>query len=260
MPLQTGPRAPRPGRLGSMKALWTAFVLAALALGGCTTASQEARDANDPFEPMNRAVYRFDERFDQYVVLPTAWFYVYRMPPPIRHGLHNVLINLDLPVTFANDLLQGEFGRAGVALGRFTLNSTLGLGGVVDLASQADLPYRSADFGQTLARYGVPAGPFLVLPLIGPDPPRDLLGDGVDLVADPLFYLPPGAPFYQRFLLTASLRAGSPFEDHARNIVLRRELEKGSFDPYVTMRSIYRQLRAEEIGEGIPPEDNPDAR
>jgi phospholipid-binding lipoprotein MlaA len=231
-----------------------AVILAASILGGCAS-TPEATAANDPFEPVNRATYRLDRLFDQYVVLTMAGVYMYYMPPPIRRGMHNVLINLDLPVTFTNDLLQGEFLDAGSSLGRFTLNSTIGLGGLVDVATPAGLPYEPADFGETLADYGVPEGPFLVLPLIGPDPPRDLAGDAVDLWIDPLFYLPSGAPLYERFAITAALRAGSPFEVHARNIVLRQELEKGSVDPYVTMRSVYRQLRQEEIDEERPDAD-----
>jgi phospholipid-binding lipoprotein MlaA len=231
------------------------FAASALFLSGCATASPEAIAANDPFETTNRAVYRFDEKFDKYVLLPVAGFYFFYMPPPMRHGLHNVLINLDLPVTFANDVMQGEMTRAGSALGRFAFNSTIGLGGLVDVATPAGLKYRPADFGQTLGKFGMPEGPFLVLPLIGPEPPRDLLGDAVDLAMDPLLYLPPGAPLYERFAVDVGLRWGSPFEEHSRNIVLRRELERQSVDPYATMRSTYRQLREEEINEGPPLQD-----
>ena len=242
-----------------MRSVGAAIVAAcAVFLSGCAGVSPEAVAANDPLEPINRAVYRFDERFDEYVVLPIAWVYVFHTARPVRRGLQNLLINLDLPVTFTNDLLQGEFSDAGATLGRLTLNSTIGLGGLVDIATPAGIPgYRPADFGQTLGRWGVPEGPFLVLPIIGPDPPRDLVGDGADLLIDPLFYLPPGAPFYERFAVTATLRTASPFEGHARNIVLRQELEKGSVDPYVTMRSIYRQLREDEIARQLPPFDAP---
>ena len=232
------------------------LALCALLLNGCVSASQEAASENDPFEPMNRAVYRFDERFDKYVVLPVAWVYVYYLPRPVHRGLNNFLLNLDLPVTFVNEVLQGEVTYAGQTLGRFTLNTTLGLGGFVDLAAQADIPYRSADFGQTLGKYGAPEGPFLVLPIIGPDPPRDLAGDGVDLVMDPLFYLPPGLSLLDHFAIAAGVSTLSPFEQHARNIVLRNELEKGSVDPYVTMRSVYRQLREQEIRDGLPGEED----
>ncbi len=236
-----------------------AIVLAASILGGCAS-TPEALEANDPFEPVNRATYRFDKLFDQYVVLPIAWVYVFHTPPLMKRSLHNVLVNLDLPVTFANDVAQGEMLRAGSSLGRFTLNSTFGLGGLVDLATPAGLPYRPADFGETLADYGVPEGPFLVLPLIGPDPPRDLAGEAVDLWIDPLLYLPPGAPFYERFAIAATLQVGSAFEEHARNIVLSRELEKGSVDAYVTMRSVYRQLREDEIDGGVPDPEKPESK
>lgn len=228
------------------------LVLAAVALmlGGCTTPSHEALANNDPFERENRAVYRFDERFDKYVVLPVAGFYLYYMPRPMRRSFHNVFVNFDLPVTFANDVLQGEFSRAGSTFGRFLLNTSVGLGGIVDVATPAGLPYRPADFGQTLGRWGVPEGPFLVLPIIGPDPPRDLVGDAADLSLDPLLYLPPAEAFQWRILTAITLRTASPFEAHARNIVLRQELERGSVDPYATMRSVYRQLRKDEIVEG----------
>lgn len=232
-----------------------AVILAAFALSGCVSTSREAVASNDPFEPMNRAVYRFDERFDQYVVLPIAGFYFYHMPVPLRRGLHNVVINLDLPVTFANNVLQGDFPEAGTTFGRFALNSTVGLGGLIDVATSAGLRYKPADFGQTLGRYGVPEGPFLVLPVVGPDPPRDLFGDAFDLWLDPLLYLPPVEPLYARISTVITVRTASPFEMHARNIALRRELERGSVDPYVTMRSVYRQLRREEIGGGLPDPD-----
>jgi len=230
------------------------LAVCALVLSACTT-SPEAIAENDPLEPMNRAVYRFDERFDQYVVLPVAGLYVYHTPAPVHRGLHNFLINLDAPVTFVNDILQGEIVHAGQTFVRFTMNSTLGVGGLVDVATPAGIPFHASDFGQTLGRYGVPEGPFLVLPILGPDPPRDLAGDGVDLFLDPLFYVPPKASLLDRFALTAGLRTLSPFEVHARNIVLRQELEKGSVDPYVTMRSVYRQLRDEEIRDGVPREN-----
>jgi len=227
----------------------------ALLLTACAH-TPEAIAENDPLEPMNRAVYRFDKKFDQYVVLPVAWVYVYHLPPPVHHGLNNFLLNLDLPVTFANQVMQGDIGYAGQTLARFALNSTLGLAGFVDLAARADIPYRSADFGQTLGKYGMPEGPFLMLPVVGPAPPRDLLGTGVDIAINPLILLPPGAPVVQHVLVSAGQRSLSPFEQHARDIVLRNELEKGSVDPYVTMRSVYRQLRDDKIRSG-PPDENP---
>jgi len=229
--------------------------ICALMLSGCVSASPEATAANDPFEPANRAVYKFDQRFDKYVLLPVAGFYFYYMPRPMRRGLHNVLTNLELPATFANDVLQGEFSRAGTTLGRFTLNSTIGLGGFVDVATTIGLYYHHTDFGETLGRYGIPEGPFLVLPIIGPDPPRDLLGDAVDIALNPLFYVPPAAPLYEHALSAGAANGGATFETRIPHIVLRRELERGSVDSYATMRSTYRQVRAGDVDWGLPPMD-----
>jgi phospholipid-binding lipoprotein MlaA len=239
------------GRFGAIALALAAAVL----LNGCVSSSPEALAANDPFEPTNKAVFHFNERVDNYLILPVAGFYIYWMPTPLRRGLHNVLNNLEMPKTFANDVLQGEFKDAGTALGRFALNSTLGAGGLVDVATPAGLAYRPADFGQTLGRYGIAEGPFLVLPVFGPEPPRDLVGDAADIAMNPFFYLPAGAPMVQRAATSFGIKVGAPYEVHARNIVLRQNLEQGSIDPYITMRSIYRQQRDELISNGVPSED-----
>jgi len=224
----------------------------ALGLTGCTTSSPEAIAANDRFEPMNRAIYDFDEKFDRYVVLPLAGLYVNDVPKAVKVGVHNVFVNAEEPVTIANDILQLEFVRAGRMTARMAINSMAGLGGIVDLAAEHDLPEQRADFGQTLSRYGIGEGPFLVLPIIGPEPPRDLIGDGVDLFIDPLTWLPSGWPLLDRLGMTTGVHVWNPYLIHARNMLLRQELEKGSLDPYATMRSIYRQQRADDINGGRP--------
>ena len=236
--------------MGRVSALAAAAL--AVALSGCTTALHEAVPANDPFEPMNRLVFRFDETFDKYLMLPVAGFYLQKLPAPMRKGLHNAIANLGLPVTFANDIFQGEISCAGETLGRFSFNSTVGLGGIFDVATPEGLSAHMSDFGQTLAKLGVGEGPFLVLPIIGPEPPRDLVGDVVDLALDPLTYLPVTWPLGARIGTAAGLNIADPFGTHARNIFLRQELEKGSLDPYATMRSAYRQQRAREIAGGTP--------
>jgi phospholipid-binding lipoprotein MlaA len=219
----------------------------ALQLAGCAAPTPEAVSANDPFEPFNRRIFQLNHSFNNYVVLPVADIYIYHLPAVARTGLHNFISNLDLPVTFANDALQGKFHSSAETLGRLALNSTLGLGGLIDVAADAGLPAHTSDFGQTLALWGVGEGPFLVLPILGPEPPRDLVGDAVDVAMDPLAWVPPGFPLGDRIGIVIGLHIANPFEPHARNIYLRQELEKDSLDPYATMRSAWRQSRAREI-------------
>ncbi len=229
---------------------WAALLALAM-LAGCATAPQAG--PNDPFEQTNRAVFAFNRGFNSRITLPVAFVYVNYLPAPIRRGLHNALENAESPVIFANDVLQGRLSRAGQTLGRFVLNSTVGLGGLVDLAASAGMPRHEADFGQTLALYGVPAGPFLVLPLIGPSTPRDILGTGLDLAANPLFYVPADWSLLGHAGTVVGIHAIAPFETNAGSIVLRRQLARGSVDPYATMRSVYRQQREQAIGAGRPP-------
>jgi len=224
------------------------------ALGGCTT-SREALDANDPLEPMNRVTWSINEKVDKYVELPIAGFYIFYVPTPLRRGADHVVSNLALPAVFANEILQGRETDAAQDFARFLVNSTLGIGGILDIASKTGLPQHRAAFGQTLALYGVDDGPFLVLPLIGPDPPRDLVGDAADLAANPLLYVPLRAPIWARATDVIVVGGIGPLENNARGIFLRQELEKDSLDPYATMRSVYRQLREEEIYGGLPPEE-----
>jgi len=225
--------------------------ICAAALGGCTTAPEAIKN-NDPFEPMNRAVYSVDEKIDQNALLPIAGLYLNYVPKPIRLGIHNLLSNAEEPVTIMNDVLQLKFVEAGRMTGRMALNTTIGICGLVDVAKKHDLADVPADFGQTLDRYGVGGGPFLVLPVIGPEPPRDLVGDAADLFMDPITWLPAGWPLLDRAGLTSGVHVWDPYLTHARDMVLRHELEKGSLDPYATMRSTYRQIRADQINGGAP--------
>lgn len=230
-------------------------VAALLVLAGCASAPG-ARDPGDPFEQTNRTTFAFNNRFNNNVTLPIAWVYVYWLPTPVRKGLNNFMANAQSPVTFANDLLQGDFTRAGETLGRFFVNTVGGAGGFVDVATKNGLPPHPADFGQTLARYGVPSGPFLVLPIIGPSTPRDIVGTGVDLAVDPLFYIPADWSLLSHAATVIGVHTVAPFQQNAGSLVLRRDLGKGSVDPYATMRSVYRQQRARQVEPGLPSMDD----
>jgi len=234
------------------------IAMAAACLAGCATTPLPAVAPDDPFERTNRENYKVNDWLVRNVTLPVAWVAVHVVPKPISVIAHNVMSNLDAPVVFTNKVLQGKLDDAGRTALRFTVNSTIGLGGILDPATKVGLPQLHADFGQTLASYGVPSGPFLMMPVMGPNTPRDLLGDAVDFALDPLTYVPASAPLVQRLGTTALIRVGSPFEDNARNMVMRTALSQQSLDPYATARSVYRQTREEEIEGGqmtAPPLD-----
>lgn len=217
---------------------------AGIALSGCASdqtpaQQQEAQAANDPFEPMNRQIFALDQQVDNTVLKPTAEAYNAVLPEQARNGVHNFLTNLNLPVVFANDVLQGDLDRAGKTFGRFTLNSTFGIGGILDWATDSDLPYRENDFGLTLARYGVGEGPYLVVPFIGPDTPRDAVGQVGDVFLDPTTYINIRAHFWW----SAGEYTLNIIDERARNVDSLEGIERSSVDLYASVRSLYRQHR-----------------
>ena len=153
-----------------------------LALAGCATTGPAT--PGDPLERMNRGTYRFNAAIDRAVLKPVATGYRNGVPRVVRTGIGNVLSNLAFPTTIINDLLQLKLKDAAIDLGRFAINSTLGLGGLLDPASHFGIPRNNEDFGQTLGRWGVPAGPYVVLPLFGPSTLRDAPSMLVDAQTD----------------------------------------------------------------------------
>ena len=229
-------------------------LLALLAVSACATrppandreAVAEFEANNDPAEPFNRAMYGVNDAIDRAVLEPVARGYRYVVPRPVRQGITNVLSNARSPVVLANDALQGETQRFGTTLGRFLLNSTLGVGGIFDVAKELGLPAHSEDFGQTLAVAGVREGPYLFLPLLGPSNPRDLVGFVAGILADPLTWLTFG---------NAQVAGTASYIRSGATVVSTREglldtvqgVRDTSLDPYATLRSAYRQTRAREI-------------
>ncbi len=230
------------------------IVSCALALSGCASTdlppaqAAAAEAANDPFEPMNRKIFDLNESFDKSVLLPTAQAYVSVVPDQARDSVHNFLENLNLPVTFANDLLQGELDRAGQTVGRFTVNTTIGIGGLFDVASRWDIPDHTEDFGQTLGVWGVGEGPYLVLPFFGPDPPRDAAGQVVDIFLDPTTYVHINGHIYW----SAGREVATAIDLRSRSIAQLDDIERSSVDYYASLRSLYRQHRNNEIRNGKP--------
>lgn len=232
---------------------WPLLGLAALLLlGACATrpdpsdreAVAEYEQNNDPLEPANRVSYEVHDAIDRAVLEPAARGYRAVVPAPVRTGIGNALANLRSPVTLLNDLLQGEGERARITLGRFMVNTVLGLGGVFDLGRTWGVPGHTEDFGQTLAVWGVGEGPYLFVPLLGPSNPRDLAGTAVDFAADPVGYFGQGA-------IVDALnwtRVGLTVLDTREGLIETVDgLRQGSLDPYATIRSGYRQRRAAQI-------------
>ena len=226
-----------------------------IALAACATppegpgASAEFAETNDPFEPLNRAVFDFNFAVDRVLLRPVAIAYRDVIPKPGRDGVRNFLDNLETPVVLANDVLQGSADRAGTTVGRFAINSTIGIAGLLDVAQGFGLKGHDEDFGQTLGVWGFPEGPYLVLPLLGPSPPRDSLGLVVDYFIDPLTYVFDNNDVEWLSFVRYGVRA---VDSRSRNIAALDEIERSSIDFYATIRSLYRQRRADEIRNGEP--------
>jgi phospholipid-binding lipoprotein MlaA len=226
--------------------------LAALTLAGCATrppasnpeALAEYRQNNDPLEPTNRVFYAVNNGIDTVILRPLAVAYRYAVPPVVRNPIHNVLVNMSSPVTFVDDVSQAKPRRAGDTFMRFVINTTVGVAGLFDVASGWGYPAHETDFGVTLALWGVPQGPFLFLPVLGPSNPRDALGFGVDTVVDPFFWPPNGGGF-NTFRITRT--AVSAVDARERVLNDTDQIDKTALDPYATYRSLYRQHRASVI-------------
>jgi phospholipid-binding lipoprotein MlaA len=235
----------------------------AVVLPGCATqanAPQEAaaeEEFNDPLEDLNRKIFDFNQVVDRNVLVPVAKAYRDVLPDAVRDSIRDFLYNLREPLIFANDTLQGDFERAGQTVARFVLNSTLGVGGLIDVAGRwGQLPYHEDDLGITLGVWGVPEGPYLVVPLLGPSDPRDLGGAVAEGFGDPFNRLVTGNPYTLYWI--PFVRGGvSGIDQRSRYIETLADIERTSLDYYATIRSLYRQRRAalirHEKQENLPP-------
>ena len=234
-----------------------AFALAA-ALAGCAAAppdegeraSVPADAAQDPFEPFNRAMFRFNLALDRYALEPVARAYAGLVPPGAREAVHNVFLNVQLPVSAVNALLQEDATRAAQALGRFAINSTFGLAGAFDPAGAAGLDHVDEDFGQTLAVWGVGSGPYLVLPALGPTTARGASGRVADIFLDPSSYALNRAPGFARPVFVAT----NVVSARARGLDRFAAAARDALDLYAVVRSGYFQRRKDLIFDGAPPD------
>lgn len=201
----------------------------------------EAQD--DPLEGVNRVVFGFNQVVDRLVLEPSARIYHAVVPPPVRTGVTNVLNNLATPITLANDIMQRNPEAAANTMKRFMVNSTLGIGGIFDHATGLGEPLHREDFGQTLGTWGVGAGPYLVLPVLGPSNPRDLGGMVADTAVNPMTWILYDAPLWQK-----SIPVGAQIVVSREAILEDYEnLRKNSPDLYASVRDLYAQKRQAEI-------------
>jgi phospholipid-binding lipoprotein MlaA len=233
-----------------MTTVLRAGLLPALALvfAGCATTGTPAPD--DPLERWNRGVQKVNDALDRAVLRPVAVRYQRHVPRVLRTGIGNVLSHLAFPTTIANDLLQGKIVDTAADIGRFAINSTLGIGGLLDPASRIGIRRNDEDFGQTLGRWGVPAGPYLVLPLLGPSTLRDAPAMAADAQTDLRVQLDirdeERAALGALYVVDrrASLLAADPAIDAA-------------FDRYAFIRNAWLQRREFQVRDGDVPEEPP---
>jgi phospholipid-binding lipoprotein MlaA len=218
------------------------------------TAPLAIEDDNDPLEGLNRGVFEFNRVVDGLFIKPAAQIYSGVLPQQAQDSVRSFLRNLRSPIILANDVLQGDMDRAGNTIGRFLVNTTLGIGGLFDVASDLGIPFHDEDFGQTLAVWGISEGPYIVLPIFGPSNPRDAVGLASEFFLDPVnIYLDNQDLDYLTYV-----RAGLTGVDaRARSLDTLDQLERTSLDYYAAIRSLYRQHRANEIRNSRSPDDAP---
>ena len=225
------------------------FLSSILAFQGCASKEVSLETAlndtevvgvNDPLENVNRVVFQFNIIFDKLILRPLAVTYKSIVPGFVRNRITYSLNNLGMPVTAVNNLLQGELKKAGVSSSRFIINSTIGILGFFDPAASMGLVTENEDFGQTLSVWGIPSGPYLVLPFIGPSNPRDFTGLLSTSLLDPMYQVGGGStPDSLRYY-----RMGTGAVDfRSQNFEIFDDLQNNSIDYYAAVRSFYSQSR-----------------
>ncbi len=209
---------------------------------GCATAPNARRDPRDPFERVNRVTYKFNDALDRAVLKPVAKGYRKATPRFVQLGVSNFFNNLEQPTVIVSDLLQAKFKPALADSARFVLNTTVGIGGLFDPATAAGLDLNDEDLGQAFGKWGIPPGPYLVIPLFGFYDVRDAIGAGGDIYTSPVHYIERDAWRY-------GLNGVDVIETRASLLETEKALE-GTFDPYAFIRNAYLQRREYQVKDG----------
>ena len=236
--------------LGPKPSFWAwlaALLLCVSALGGCAGGAPLV--AHDPLEPLNRQVFKFNDALDTAIVKPVAIAYRDHTPTPLRQGIGNVFNNLQDSWSVVNNLLQLTIVYAYDSLARVAINTLLGVAGVVDVASEMGIERHTQDFGHTLGVWGVPPGPYLVLPILGPSSLRDAVALSVDWQGDPLGQLPNESVRNAALLLRG-------LDTRAGLLKATSMLEEAALDRYTFARDAFLQNRRNNIFDGNPPQDD----
>lgn len=230
-------------------------VVALVALSGCATTGGDPRD---PIEPVNRAVFQFNDTVDKAVLKPVAQGYKAVLPRPIRTGVTNFFANLRDPWIALNQILQGKIEEGATDFMRFVTNTTFGLAGIFDVASEGGMEKHDEDFGQTLGVWGLDTGPYLVLPILGPSNVRD----GAGRVADSAAYVPWEGPGWadagDEVAIRNSLTTVDLIQTRAGLLDASNVLEEAALDRYAFVRDAYLQRRRSQVYDGNAPSQRDD--
>jgi phospholipid-binding lipoprotein MlaA len=241
----------------TLKGKIATLALIAVLCGGMTACAKsqdpkvalKTTEISDPIEPVNRAVFAFNNFLDMILIEPVAKIYNAVFPGFVRDGVQNFMHNLRSPLIIANNVLQGDIGDAGVATARFIINTTAGVAGLVDVAATQGMAYEEEDFGQTLAVWGLGNGFYIMLPVLGPTSLRDGTGRIVDALADPVRIV---AHSSENDWIYYTRNAVEGLDNRARLVKALADLRKNSLDYYAAIRSAYAQKRASLVRDETP--------
>jgi phospholipid-binding lipoprotein MlaA len=228
--------------------LLAVIAIAAMMLG-CSSVPKEYRDPRDPWQSYNRAMFKFNTDFDNAFFKPVAKGYQFVTPEPVDRGVTNFFNNVADLISAVNNALQFKLSRAGTDVGRIAVNSTVGIGGLFDVATNMGLQSYKEDFGQTLGYWGLGPGPYFIIPILGPSSVRDTIGWAGDIVVDPFFSLSQDEIYWGFVVLDA-------VDTRADLLAAGEILDEAAIDRYSFVRDAFLQRRHYLVHDGNPPEDD----